>query len=902
MNKNILAIGITFLFAVSAFTPMSLGYNFNTNGLVIEPFINTQSIKLSDKETNNISINRVYFPIKLNETVTEIDTENNLSKNLHNIEFIAGEMIVKFKENLDISPKIIENHIEIGVKSIDELNKKHHVKSIERIYTWKQSSSISNTYKVTIPEYCNVPLIAKEYSKDHNIIYAEPNYIYHSLVIPDDPYFDIQWALNQDNDCDIDAPEAWDIETGDENVVIAILDTGVDWDHPDLADNIWINPGEDLNGNCIVDPSDFNNIDDDKNGFIDDIRGYDFVNTTNSVASGEDGTIPDNNPMDFHGHGTHCSGIASAVTNNNEGIAGVCWNCSIMPVRVGYKALSGLGTMDLDDCAYGLVYAADNGADVISMSWGGNSESQLEKDAIDYAYNKGVVLVAAAGNNNADLDNYPLPFLPAEYENVIAVAATDSTDNRAKFSNYGFQIDVAAPGVNIYSTFPNNSYKKTNGTSMACPYVAGLTALILSKKPDLNPMEIRTIIHSSTDTINTDKYVGFGRINAYNALQKTASVIANIDTPKIKSEVKEIIEIIGTAKGEQFQQYTVEYGRGTSPNSWILIKNSDIPVENNILGHWDTTKVDEGVYTVRLTLTNNDTIYIDKTWVMINNYHNTIFTDDDNTEGPWNGTEEYPYQHIQEAVNNAGTQDIVYVLSGSYKEDIIMYTQIELIGEEKETTIIEPSRVSCITIFAEGVNISRLTLISRGASLEIYSNNNTIKNNIIKSFLIPHISLGIIIQPLFFSIGYIRGEGIIENIPNLQGNTIEGNDIIKHYTGIWLYSACNNNIYHNNFIENLIPAYYSYMSFSFIDFEFNYYYRYKPSSYKNHWNENYWDDWQGLKKVLFKWLPKLIKGEILKDLWIFFPKDRAFNRGSINKRFNFDWHPLSEPYDTYGGV
>ena len=881
---------------------MSLGYNFNTNGLVIEPFINTQSIKLSDKETNNISINRVYFPIKLNETVTEIDTENNLSKNLHNIEFIAGEMIVKFKENLDISPKIIENHIEIGVKSIDELNKKHHVKSIERIYTWKQSSSISNTYKVTIPEYCNVPLIAKEYSKDHNIIYAEPNYIYHSLVIPDDPYFDIQWALNQDNDCDIDAPEAWDIETGDENVVIAILDTGVDWDHPDLADNIWINPGEDLNGNCIVDPSDFNNIDDDKNGFIDDIRGYDFVNTTNSVASGEDGTIPDNNPMDFHGHGTHCSGIASAVTNNNEGIAGVCWNCSIMPVRVGYKALSGLGTMDLDDCAYGLVYAADNGADVISMSWGGNSESQLEKDAIDYAYNKGVVLVAAAGNNNADLDNYPLPFLPAEYENVIAVAATDSTDNRAKFSNYGFQIDVAAPGVNIYSTFPNNSYKKTNGTSMACPYVAGLTALILSKKPDLNPMEIRTIIHSSTDTINTDKYVGFGRINAYNALQKTASVIANIDTPKIKSEVKEIIEIIGTAKGEQFQQYTVEYGRGTSPNSWILIKNSDIPVENNILGHWDTTKVDEGVYTVRLTLTNNDTIYIDKTWVMINNYHNTIFTDDDNTEGPWNGTEEYPYQHIQEAVNNAGTQDIVYVLSGSYKEDIIMYTQIELIGEEKETTIIEPSRVSCITIFAEGVNISRLTLISRGASLEIYSNNNTIKNNIIKSFLIPHISLGIIIQPLFFSIGYIRGEGIIENIPNLQGNTIEGNDIIKHYTGIWLYSACNNNIYHNNFIENLIPAYYSYMSFSFIDFEFNYYYRYKPSSYKNHWNENYWDDWQGLKKVLFKWLPKLIKGEILKDLWIFFPKDRAFNRGSINKRFNFDWHPLSEPYDTYGGV
>jgi len=721
-------------------------------------------------------------------------------------------------------------------------------------------------------------------------------------VIPDDPYFDIQWALNQDNDCDIDAPEAWNTETGDENVVIAILDTGVDWDHPDLADNIWINPGEDLNGNGIVDPYDFNNIDDDNNGFIDDIRGYDFVNTKNSVAPGEDGTIPDNDPMDFHGHGTHCSGIASAVTNNNEGIAGICWNCNIMPVRIGYKGSLGTAYMDTDDSVNGLVYAADNGADVISMSWGGNSESQLLKEAIDYAYNKGVVLVAAAGNNNVDLDNYPLPFLPAEYENIIAVAATDSSDNRAKFSNYGFQIDVAAPGVNIYSTFPNNSYKKTNGTSMACPYVAGLAALILSKKPDLNPMELRTILHSSTDTINTDKSVGFGRINAYNALQKTASVIANIDIPKIKSEVKGIIEIIGTAKGEQFQQYTVEYGRGTDPDSWILIKNSVVPVENNILGLWNTIKVDEGVYTVRVTLTNNDTTYIDKTWVMVNNYHNTIFTDDDNTEGPWNGTEEFPYQYIQEAVDNAGTQDTVYVLSGSYKEDIIVYTQIELIGEEKETTIIEPSRVSCITIFAEGVNISRLTLISRGASLEIYSNNNTIKNNVIKSFLIPHISLGIVIQPLFFSIGYIRGEGVIENIPNLQGNNIEGNDIIKHYAGIWLYSASNNNIYHNNFIENLIPAYYLYMSFSFIDFEYQFYYKYKPPSYKNHWYENYWDDWQGLKKVLFKGLPKLIKGEILKDLWIFFPKDRAFNRVSINKRFNFDWNPASEPYDTHGGV
>ncbi len=901
MNKNILAIGITILFAISAFTPMSLGYNYNTNGLVIESSINTQSIKLPDKETKNISTNISYFPIKLNDTISETDTSNNLSQNLHNIEFITGEMIVKFNENIDISPKIIENHVEIGIKSIDKLNKKHNVKSIERVYRWKKSS-FSNTYKFTLPEYCVIPLVAEEFSRNQNVIYAEPNYIYHSLVIPDDPYFDMQWALNQDSDCDIDAPESWDIETGDENIVIAIQDTGVDWDHPDLRDNIWINTGEDLNGNGIVDPSDFNDIDDDNNGFIDDIRGYDFVNTTNAVAPGEDGTIPDNNPMDFHGHGTHCSGIASAVTDNNIGIAGVCWNCRIMPVRIGYKGVFGTAYMEADDCAYGIVYAADNGADVISMSWGGNSESQLIEDAIDYAYNKGVVLVAAAGNDNINLDNYPLPFFPAEYDNVIAVAATDSSDKRAQFSNYGFQVDVAAPGVNILSTFLNNSYKKANGTSMSCPHVAGLTALILSKIPNLNPMEIRTILHSSTDTINTDKYVRFGRINAYTALQKTAPVIVNIDTPKVNTEVKGIIEIIGTAKGEQFQQYTVEYGKGIAPDSWVLIKNSDIPVDNNKLGLWDTTIVNEGVYTIRVILNNNDTTYIDKTWVMVNNFHNTIFTDDENTEGPWDGTEEFPYQYIQEAVDDAGTGDTVYISTGLYSEDIMVYTQIDIVGEEKEKTIIESSKICCITIFADGVNVSRLTLISRGYCLEIFSNNNTIKDNIIKSFLMPHISLGIVIQPFLFYVGYARGDGIINFAPTIHGNTITGNEIIKHYMGISLLSACENSIYHNNFIENLIPAYYRYRSYSFIDFEYQFYYKYRPPSYKNHWYENFWDDWYGLKKGLFKGFPKIIKGEIFKELWIFFSEDRAFHRISFNKWFNFDWHPLSEPYDTHGGV
>ena len=200
----------------------------------------------------------------------------------------------------------------------------------------------------------------EDYNSDPCVEYAEPNYLYsmqqvragNQGTIPNDPYFYQQWSLDQTSDADIDAPEAWDIETGDPSVVIAILDTGVDYNHEDLAGNIWINDDEIEDGQ-----------DSDGNGYIDDIRGWDF-------GSG------DNDPMDWNGHGTHCSGIASAMTNNNVGIAGVCWNCKIMPLKFDFSNV---------EAAEALAYAADNGADVISMSWGGYVYSQLLHDALNYA-------------------------------------------------------------------------------------------------------------------------------------------------------------------------------------------------------------------------------------------------------------------------------------------------------------------------------------------------------------------------------------------------------------------------------------------------------------------------------------------------------------------------------------
>ncbi len=524
-----------------------------------------------------------------------------------NFQFASEEFIVKFnvERDIDIS-KSSNNYILTGIPTIDVLNEKHTVKAIERLFNSCEKPYLYNIFKFIVPDNSDILSIIKQYSLDPNVIYAEPNYIYHTCLIPNDPDLNLQYYLHNTGqtggkpDADIDALEAWDIETGDENIVIAIHDTGVDWDHPDLEDNIWINPGEDLNGNGIVDPSDFNDVDDDSNGFIDDIRGYDFVNTTKPVVPGEDGTIPDNNPMDFHGHGTHCSGIASASTDNNIGIAGVCWNCSIMPVRIGYKSSSGSGLIDIVGAAKGLEYAADNGAHVISMSWGGSQITWLIWDAVNYSYSKGSILVAAAGNIGNGIEHYP-----AAYPNVIAVAATDHNDTRAHTafgSNHGSWVDVAAAGEYVYSTLFNDTYVTWSGTSMATPQVAALAALILSKNPSFNQKQVWTIIRSTTDAVNSsDKYIGTGRINAHQAILRDSTPIAELSYELDNEIVFGNVSIFGSAYGSNFVKYEVYYGAGVYPEEWILFHTSDTPLANATLAIWETPiPEDEVFYSIRL--------------------------------------------------------------------------------------------------------------------------------------------------------------------------------------------------------------------------------------------------------------------------------------------------------------
>ncbi len=295
-------------------------------------------------------------------------------------------------------------------------------------------------------------------------------------------------------DADIDLPEAWWTQTGSKSITVAIIDTGGDYLHPDLAANTWRNQGEVFG----------NRIDDDRNGFVDDIHGYDFVNR-------------DGDPMDDQGHGTHVAGTIGAVGNNNMGIVGVNQNVSLMHL----KFLSSQGTGSTIDAIRSVDYATRMGANVINASFGGGGYSQAMFDAISRANDAGILFVAAAGNesNNNDFR----PSFPANYDlpNVISVAATDHRDRLASFSNFGQNsVDLGAPGVSILSTLPRNRYGSLNGTSMAAPHVAGAAALLLAEKSDQTPSQLKKLLMETTDPVTSlqGKTVTGGRLNVNNAL------------------------------------------------------------------------------------------------------------------------------------------------------------------------------------------------------------------------------------------------------------------------------------------------------------------------------------------------------------------------------------------------
>ncbi len=365
--------------------------------------------------------------------------------------------------------------------------------------------------QVKLPGHISVEEAIVKFKESNAVEFAEPNYIVHAAqtqTLPNDPNFAKQWGLNNTGqsfgvkDADIDAPEAWYLKgTDSSGVILVVIDTGVDYNHPDLKANIWHNPW----------PGNF--------GYINDLYGINAI-----TGSGD--------PKDDNGHGTHCAGIAGAAGNNGTGVSGVAWKAQIMALKFLNSAGSGYEADGIECITYALAVKEQYNSQnlfprfVMSSSWGGDPASNSMLTTLQEVLNQGVLFVAAAGNNGRNMDTYP--FYPASYgaapynlPNVISVGASDNRDNRAYFSNYGAKsVDLFAPGNNIYSTLPNSSYGNKSGTSMACPFVSGACALVWTYNLALDYQGIKDRINKvDQKSAFSGKCVSGGRLNLYNAIQ-----------------------------------------------------------------------------------------------------------------------------------------------------------------------------------------------------------------------------------------------------------------------------------------------------------------------------------------------------------------------------------------------
>jgi subtilisin family serine protease len=439
------------------------------------------------------------------QAVSQTNFCNNHYMDPYNPAYEQGEIIVKFKDEIDITFDYKSNIPKCGFASIDNFINSNGVTEVDKVFKTAKKDPGKRTYidhtgkEKEVPQLFNIYLFkhdkaidAKESAKIINeyplVEYAEPNYLLYTMgnrdTTPNDPLYPNQWYLEA-----INAPAAWDTVTGDTTQVIAIIDTGVDWDHPDLDDNIWRNWDE------IPD----NGIDDDGNGYVDDIRGWDFVNN-------------DNDPDDKNSHGTHVAGIAAAEGNNETGITGIAWNSKILPI----KALDAGGYGVVSDLCESINYANQMNVSVINMSLGTYSESITLKNTIINSYINGIFSIAAAGNEGKDIEETydpvkPLfpeyPMFPAAWPIVIGVQTTNNWSNFDQSgpftSKYNedtfFNYEVTAPGENIHSTIPNGFYHSYSGTSMAAPMVAAAIVLLKSLYPqsDIWTITLRIAMHNN---------------------------------------------------------------------------------------------------------------------------------------------------------------------------------------------------------------------------------------------------------------------------------------------------------------------------------------------------------------------------------------------------------------------
>jgi hypothetical protein len=424
---------------------------------------------------------------KFDTLIVKFKSKNHISK--------FNTEISKYLEIIEIKPLINDRLLDFRVIQ-NKYNATIYVNRISEL-----SNSLRLNYLVVFKLMKPKEKIKQLLNKSALFTYIEDYPNRSIVVIPNDSLYSEQYYMEL-----LGIPQSWDSLTTKREIVVGVVDTGVDYTHPDLQSSIWVNPEEDgidEFGNSKRE----NNIDDDENGFVDDWRGWDFMSSDSSGY--------DNDPIPGHGHGTHVSGTIAATINNFVGIAGVCDSIKILPVKVGDDSPFSTSVRNSYE---GILYAAKMGADLINCSWGGNSNSITEQEVIELANELGSLVIAAAGNNNSNAQ-----FFPASYPKVLSVAATDFSDFKAYFSNYNSSVDISAPGVSILSTIPGNEYASWQGTSMATPIVVGIAAMVKMKYPNYSNSQISAHLKATSKNIDTFNLfyigkIGKGRIDAFSAL------------------------------------------------------------------------------------------------------------------------------------------------------------------------------------------------------------------------------------------------------------------------------------------------------------------------------------------------------------------------------------------------
>ncbi|HRI48357.1 MAG TPA: S8 family peptidase, partial [Ignavibacteriaceae bacterium] len=455
---------------------------------------------------------------------------------------------------------------------------------------------LRNIIKLSIDKNLNIDSILNYFQINRNEVeYIQPARTYRINSIPNDSLFATQWALTK-----IDAVNAWNITKGSSSVIVGIIDTGIDYEHPDLKNKLFINQGElgiDINGN----DKRFNGIDDDSNGFIDDYMGWDFTDRNGFPfdSTGGDYLNWDNDPMDenIYSHGTAVAGIIGAESNNLYGIAGVAPNIKFLNLR----AFDPDGFGEEDDVASAILYAVANGVKVINMSFGDYSFSYVLRDVIRYAYSQGVVLVASSGNSNSSAPHYP-----SGYSEVISVGNSTREDYIASSSNYGSTLDLVAPGTSILTTLRKGAYGDFNGTSAAAPFVSASAALILSLNNFSND-EVKQIIKSTTDDLNEvgwDMRSGAGRLNLNKALTSLSTSVIKFNFPLQDYATKnDTLNIVATVLSPYFLRYELFWGTGLNPTKWNnLINNGQYQISSDSIYSLNLSSFTDSVYTLRLVI------------------------------------------------------------------------------------------------------------------------------------------------------------------------------------------------------------------------------------------------------------------------------------------------------------